>query len=367
MNDSSPTVLVLGARGRLGLAATRAFAQAGWQVVAQRRPGAAAPAGQLANVRWIESALDTASLRRHVAHADVVVHAMNPAYTQRAWQAEAPGLMQSAIDAALALNAVLLFPGNVYNFGTAMPPVLRSDTPQRPDTGKGVIRVALERQLADAARDHGLRSAVIRAGDFFGSGRGTLFDRLLVKDLPRGRIGLPAGLDVQTAWAYTPDLARVFVDVATRRDALQGAELFHMRGHALCGQDWVDVLTPLARQHGWLSTDAAPKVGGMPWPLIRAGGLFIAEWASLAEVRYLWSTPHGLDNSRLLALIGTEPHTPLAEAAARGAGRPRARAFECVAPPSPDFLPSTSHSRRAACNVAISFAWRVAVSWPRRA
>ena len=37
---SSRSVLVLGARGRLGLAATRAFAADGWRVVAHARPGA---------------------------------------------------------------------------------------------------------------------------------------------------------------------------------------------------------------------------------------------------------------------------------------------------------------------------------------
>ena len=31
---TAPTVLILGARGRLGLAAARAFAQGGWQVLA---------------------------------------------------------------------------------------------------------------------------------------------------------------------------------------------------------------------------------------------------------------------------------------------------------------------------------------------
>ena len=43
------TVLVLGARGRFGSAAVRAFARAGWRVVAQVRPGVSAPAASVAN------------------------------------------------------------------------------------------------------------------------------------------------------------------------------------------------------------------------------------------------------------------------------------------------------------------------------
>ncbi len=38
------TVLVLGARGRLGGAVAQAFAAAGWRVLAQRRSGGKAPA-----------------------------------------------------------------------------------------------------------------------------------------------------------------------------------------------------------------------------------------------------------------------------------------------------------------------------------
>ena len=31
-------------------------------------------------------------------------------------------------------------------------------------------------------------------------------------------------------------------------------------------------------------------------------------------MRYLWTTPHALDNARLRALIGDEPHTPFDQA-----------------------------------------------------
>jgi NAD(P)-dependent dehydrogenase (short-subunit alcohol dehydrogenase family) len=55
------TVLILGARGRFGLAAAHAFAAAGWRVLGQVRPGAALPA--VPRVQWQAVALqDTAAL-----------------------------------------------------------------------------------------------------------------------------------------------------------------------------------------------------------------------------------------------------------------------------------------------------------------
>jgi hypothetical protein len=53
----------------------------------------------------------------------------------------------------------------------------------------------------------------------------------------------------------------------------------------------------------------------MPWPLIRLGALLLPTWEALAEMRYLWRTPHVLANDKLLALLGSESHTPLAYAA----------------------------------------------------
>ena len=336
------TVLILGARGRFGRAAAQAFAVAGWHVLAQRRsPDVAAGSPGHPAIRWIDVNMqDTAALTVQAQRASVVVHAMNPPYTAAAWRAEAPAQMRSAIAIGRALGALLMFPGNVYNFGAGMPAVLREDTPQRPSDGKGQVRVALERQLMDAAnadaadlqdaatqapglqdaaaQASGLRSVVIRAGDFFGSGTGSLFDRVLVPKLVKGRMGFPASLQTRTAWAYLPDLARTFVQVARQAPALQGAATLHFRGHDLTGQDWLDALTQIAREQGWLAPGASLAFDAMPWTLIRAVGLLVPTCASLAETRYVWNTPHTLDNARLQALIGDEPHTPLLQAARQG-------------------------------------------------
>ncbi len=83
----SNTVLILGARGRFGLAAARAFAQAGWRVLGQTRPGADVPGN--VPVQWLQLDLTNAQALAQAAQgAAVVVHALNPAYTNRAWRAQ---------------------------------------------------------------------------------------------------------------------------------------------------------------------------------------------------------------------------------------------------------------------------------------
>lgn len=303
------TVLILGARGRFGLAAARAFAAAGWRVLGQVRPKSEIPTDT--RMAWLPIDLhDTAALTHAAQGANVVVHALNPTYTNAAWQSQAPAMLEASIALCRALDATLMLPGNIYNFGSHMPPVLREGTPQAAAAVKGQVRIAMEARLQQC----GVRAVVIRAGDFFGSGRGTWFDLTIAKDLRKGVLTYPGPKGVSTSWAYLPDLARTFVAVAERRTQLQPFDVFHFSGHVITGQRWLDLLNPVARAQGWVRPDGQLRWRSLPWSLIRLGAWFVPTWASVLEMRYLWTTPHALANDKLCALIGTEPHTPLAQA-----------------------------------------------------
>jgi len=323
------TVLILGARGRFGLACALAFADAGWHVLAHTREGVQVPTQAQGDtrLRWISGDLhDTAALaetaRAQVKAAGwsgapagsgvaVVVHALNPAYTHRAWKAQALPMTEAALQLCQVLNATLMLPGNVYNFGAAMPAVLQEDTPQVADTVKGQIRIGMEAHIQRS----GVRSIVIRAGDFFGSGRGTWFDQAIVKDLAKGVFTYPGRLDVRTAWAYLPDLARTFVAVAEKRHQLVPFEVLHFAGYSISARQWLEALTPMAQAQGWARAGGGLRFKRLPWAVIRLGALLLPTWAALLEMRYLWDTPHALSNRKLVALLGAEPHTPLAQAA----------------------------------------------------
>jgi len=303
---SSPTVLVLGANGRLGHAAVQAFATAGWRVLAQARQ---APARLPAGATPLVHALDDAdALVAAAAGARAVVYAVNPLYTR--WSRDMMPLARQGMAVAERLDALFMLPGNVYAFGERMPALLREDTPERPTTTKGRQRAELEATMA--ARP-GLRSVVIRAGDFFGAGRGTWFDLAIAKSLTAGKLVYPGPLDVPHAWAYLPDLARAFVAVAERDDGRVAHRRLHFAGHTVTGRELLAGVECAAADVGVV------PVGGwrhaaMPWGLIRAGGLLLPMWRELAAMSYLWRVPHGLDGSALQAAVGTLPATPLNEA-----------------------------------------------------
>ncbi|MGB4117549.1 MAG: epimerase [Polaromonas sp.] len=311
-----PTVLILGARGRFGMAAARAFAAGGWRVLAQCRPGGVVQ--NLPGIEWVHVPLENhPALLRAAQMASVVVHAINVTYTE--WATELLPALEHSIALAAELKALLMLPGNVYNFGEAMPTLLTEDTPQLAHTRKGSIRIQMEQRLRSASKSGLIRSVVIRAGDFFGSGKGSWFDLALAKNIAKGKLTYPGRWDVPTAWAYLPDLGTAFERVATRSLAAQTGlaafEVYHFKGYSLTGNDWANVLQPLAQQQKWLPSGTLLKKGAVPWGLFKAMRWAVPVFFELAEMHYLWQRPHALTNDKLVALIGSEPHTELPQAA----------------------------------------------------
>jgi len=292
-----PTVLILGANGRLGLAAAQAFDAAGWQVLAQVRR--AAMVGMPARARLVPaSVIDLQALSVQAAGAQVVVHSLNPPYTR--WASEALPLALAGMDLAQQLGARFMLPGNVYNFGSDMPALLCCDTPQRADTRKGRIRVAIESEMQRRCAAGALRATVLRAGDFFGAGTGSWFDLVIAKDIGSGKLVYPGPLDVAHPWAYLPDLAQAFV-AAAQAEGLPAFARLHFAGHTLTGHEFLAALEKAAAALG-MARPAGFQRGGMPWGLIRAGGLVIPIWRELAEMAYLWRVPHALDGSSMAPL-----------------------------------------------------------------
>jgi nucleoside-diphosphate-sugar epimerase len=213
------------------------------------------------------------------------------------------------MDLAERLGARFMLPGNVYNYGEAMPALLDESTPQRPTTAKGRIRVEMEDELERRAAAGRLRATVITAGDFFGAGSGSWFDAVVVKSIPTGRLGYPGDPRLVHAWAYLPDLARAFVAVASLDD-LAPFERFTFAGHSVTGSEFLAAVERagatlgLAPARGW-------RRAGMPWPLIRGAGVVVPLWRELARMSYLWRVPHALDGRRLARHCPALTPTPL--------------------------------------------------------
>ena len=305
MSSHVPQVLVLGAQGRLGCTAVHAFAEAGWQVRAQaRRPLPSMPPQVQPH---IFDATDTAAMCRAAQGVDVILNALNPLYER--WEQDARPLAANALAAAHSSGALLLFPGNVYNFGTELPTQLSAATPWVGNTSKARIRIVIENELAAAAMD-GVNSVVLRAGDYFGgAGRGSWFDLVIAASLGKNRLVWPGAPDLPHAWAYVPDLAQTFVRLAEQRHLLRGACSFQFSGHTFSGSELHAAVQPLLRR--------PLRLRQLSWTLVRLLGLVSPMMRATLPMRYLWQRPHQLlEDAALRELLGTVPHTPFSTAVA---------------------------------------------------
>ena len=297
------TIAVLGANGRLSREVARTFHRAGWHVIAITRSGQSAA---FANLEGIElraaDALDRQALIAATAGADVIFNGLNPPYTD--WAEKALPMAENALAAAEKHHALHLFPGNVYNFGSALPESLTPQTPFRPDHRKAQIRCQMETLFEQAAGSGRVKTVILRAGDFFGSdGTGSWFDLVIAKRAGKGIFTWPGKADILHAWAYLPDLAEAFVHLVKKADTLPGFSHFHFAGHNVSGLE----------MHAAAEKAMGQKLkhASLPGFVLKIAGLFSPMMRETSQVFYLWQKPHRMDGTALEDVIGPLPRTPL--------------------------------------------------------
>jgi nucleoside-diphosphate-sugar epimerase len=309
--DSTNTVLILGATGGIGSEMARQLKDGGWNVRALHRRGEQ-PIEKRNGITWFRGdALNAEDVMTAANGCSVIVHAVNPPGYRR-WSQLVLPMLDNSIAAATALRATLVLPGTIYNFGPDAFSVLSEDSPQHPVTRKGAIRAEMERRLSAASKS-GARVLIVRAGDFFGGkGGNNWFSQGLVKPGKSVRaISNPGRKGVGHQWSYLPDVARTMVELLGRRDSLEPFAVFHMAGHwDADGSQMCESIQRMAARR----TGQTPRVSAFPWWLLTLASPFITTFREMREMRYLWRESIRMDNSRLIAVLGKEPHTPLDEA-----------------------------------------------------
>jgi len=310
MEQAQRIALVLGATGGIGGEVARRLVARGWHVRAlQRNPDALT--NRNAAFEWVRG---DAMVREDVVGsaqgAELIVHAVNPPGYHN-WAGQVLPMIDNTIAAARASGAPgmrIVLPGTVYNFAPETFPVLRETTAQQPLTRKGRIRVELERRMQAASAD-GVRSLIVRAGDFFGPHTGNnWFAGALVQPGKAVRtLTYPGARGMGHQWAYLPDVAETMLRLIEQGDRLPAFAVYHMRGH------WDADGTQMAASIGRV-VGRPVKTRAFPWWVLPVLSPFSEMLRETREMRYLWQHPVRMDNTKLVQTLGAEPHTPWDEA-----------------------------------------------------
>lgn len=291
--------LVLGATGGIGGATARALLAHGWRVRAMARDLSRVPADD--RIDWVQGdALVPADVLAAAAGASVIVHGVNPP-GYRHWARLVMPMLEATLAAARATGARIVLPGTVYNYAPDGPAFLAEDAPQATTTRKGRIRIAMEAALEAS----GLPVLIVRCGDFFGPGSGNSWFGQVVAPPGLTAITDPGRPGLVHAWAYLPDVAETIARLLA--SDLERFARFHMRGHEWDGAGLAEAIRRVTGRPDL-------RLKRFPWPLVRLASPVVPLFRELLEMRYLWRRPLHLDNRKLVATLGEEPHTPLDEA-----------------------------------------------------
>lgn len=280
------TALVLGASGGFGGQVAKALQGTGW------------------TVRRYQRGTDMVVAAKG---ADLIVNGLNPpAYHN--WDKLIPEITTSVLAAGRASGATLLVPGNVYPYGKEPGP-WNADTPHRPVSRKGRIRVEMEARYREAA-GHGQRTILLRGGDFLlPEAPQMLMNRVILGEVAKGKITTLGDPDALHAYAYLPDMARAAVSLVALGNALPAYADIPFAGHAFTISDLSARVSRLAgrpmrikRFPTWLFTVTSPV-----WELAR----------ELREMLYLSNFPHSLDPAPLRRWLPDWQDTPLDEVIAQ--------------------------------------------------
>jgi len=302
------SVLILGATGGFGNELTRQMASQGWRVRAVSRKSHNNNDNS-GSIEWIVGDLDRPKTLVAAARGvDMIVHAVNVPYQH--WNPTMLNYTRTIIDLALDNDAQLMFVGNVYNAGIPADGMINEHTPNAPINGLGEIRAQLEDMIINAS-EHGLRTTIMRFGDFFGPDVGTSnWFNVCTKAIGKNKLMFAGDAEIPHTWAYLPDAAKACAKVAALRLAETDSPnhmVLPFTGHVFSFAQLQSVFESITGQD--------IKVNKAPWTFYKVLGWVVPLMREIVSTRYLWQHDIRLDGCALNEFLGTAPeHTSLERA-----------------------------------------------------
>ncbi|OOY03563.1 hypothetical protein BMI87_16180 [Thioclava sp. F28-4] len=259
-------VLILGMGGLFGSAAARSFRAAGWDVDRYRRGTDMAIAAR--GARWI-------------------VNAMNPP-NYHDWANQIPQITKQVLAASRDSGASVMVPGNVYVYGREPSPWSAS-TPHHACTRKGKIRAEMEARYR-AHAEEGRSVAILRGGDFINAeAPDTLLNRVMLKDLRKGKITSLGKPDAQRVYADLEDMTRIAVQLAETEDHTPGLLDLGFPGTRFSARELAEEFS------SQMGRDISIKK--FPWTALLLASPAWELARELREMRYLFDMSHEIDGT----------------------------------------------------------------------
>ncbi|MCK4746889.1 MAG: NAD-dependent epimerase/dehydratase family protein, partial [Bacteroidales bacterium] len=223
---------------------------------------------------------------------DVIFFGINYPYHQ--WELYMKPLTAAVIEAAENTNATLLFPGNIYAFGS-IPEPIREETPCEPTTKKGRIRFEMEEMLQEASSKGECRVINLRMPDFWGPNVTNGLIKPLFGNAAEGKtMQWLVRSDVSHQFVFTPDAAKLFHRLSMETSLPSYFVLNY-------GGEVVPSITWLAERISFFAKTPA-KLRVYSKGMLKLLGIFMPQVRELVENFYQFEHCIILDDSKLRSM-----------------------------------------------------------------
>jgi len=285
--------VIVGA-GTIGSALAVRLAERGHDVVVASRRGSSPTARGVAGVAL--DATDVEGLAALARGADVIYNCANPPYHQ--WTTDWPPLAAAMLAASERSGAVLVTLSNLYGYGPVAHAMVETD-PLAATSQKGRVRAQMWIDALAAHEAGRLRATEVRASDYYGPGitaTGVLGERVVPKVLDHRSIVLPGDLDAPHSWTFVDDVVTA-LEIAGRDERAWGSPWHVPTATPASVRSMVD---GVARAAGL----DAPAVRRLPWGVLGAVGLVVADVRELREIAYQFDEPFVVDSTAFASTFG---------------------------------------------------------------
>jgi len=288
-------VTVLGATGGLGRNVVDAALARGHSVRALVRSKSSLPP----SVTLISGDASDLEKVKEACAAEVVFFCVNPPFSE--WARAFPPLLETAIAAARANGARLIFPGNVWIYGEVEPgAVIDESRSPSPSSVRGKLRASMEETLFTS----GVDARLVRLPEFYGPSVVTLTARIFRAVLEGKRLLWPGPLDRELEFVFMPDAAKALMAVAEL--GASAPARIHLPGSRSTARHFLEQVSLAAKKPG--------RALSVPTWALAVAGLFDASANGAHDIRHLQTHPVLLDGKLAERTLGAVPRTPLNEA-----------------------------------------------------
>ncbi len=266
-------------------------------------------------------------------NVDTIFVCFNAPYYR--WDTDMVSWIDKVAKIASALEANIVFPGNIYNYGHPQMDRITEEHPLAAHTVKGKLRISMEHKLYTAALQ-GASLTVLRFGDFFGPAvMNKLFKPIFMNAIYGKKVNWYGDPQKKHEFMFIEDAGEAMVRCALEPKARD--TVIHVSNHYdLTSDEFIKIVYRIARNDKELpyrktparllgllgiSGNKRPKYKELHPPytitpnwMISLLSFFNKEIAEFKEMLYLYEEEILLDSSKFKSIIGDFKFTPPEEA-----------------------------------------------------